>query len=58
MTLIDSEHDDKAILQAEDDAIAAALHPTEEPPVPVGDDLDQLIQRVLDASNAPAPPQE
>jgi hypothetical protein len=48
MALIDAEHDDEALLAAEDQAIAAAQQPTAETP------LDDLV-RLLSDDPSPIP---
>ena len=46
MALISTENDEDAILRAEDEAIEAARHPVVVEPIPLGDDLAALIERV------------
>lgn len=50
--LIQSEQDDKEVLRAEDEAILAALNPKEIPPIPLGQDLADLIESL---SHEPSP---
>jgi hypothetical protein len=44
VALIDTQHDDEAILRAEDEAIAAADTPVPEVVIPTGDALARLIE--------------
>lgn len=44
MSLIASQQDDAEVLRAEDEAILAALNPKETPPIPLGQDLANLIE--------------
>jgi hypothetical protein len=44
VALIDTQHDDEAILRAEDEAIAAADTPKPEVVIPTGDALARLIE--------------
>ena len=49
--LIDAERDEDAVLRAEDEAIEAAKHPVAVDPLPLGDDLAALIERVTNGQD-------
>lgn len=53
MSLIESEQDDKAVLRAEDEAILAAENPVEVPPIPLGQDLANLIESLSHDATVP-----
>lgn len=52
--LITEPDDEREILRAEDEAIAATEHPTPQPEPPAGSDLARLIARLADGE--PSPP--
>ena len=52
MTLIDAEQDERAILEAEDAAIRDADKPIDEPPIPTGGELAQLIESLTSGDPA------
>ena len=55
MTLIQSEHDDAAILRAEDEAIRALEAP---PPPAAPEDIAALIERLTNGDDAQVPTED
>ena len=53
MSLIQSQQDDIEVLRAEDEAIIAALQPKETPPIPLGQDLADLIESLSHDDQTP-----
>ena len=53
MSLVDWDEDDKALLQAEDEAIAAADKPEEETAIPTGTTLQKLIEEAISGTPTP-----